>query len=136
MNKYLLSLVVSVSLFRFIAAEDVAIPEIQEVKYSLEDLVTHKEERKTEIDKICELVETTVKIQMAEVNKLISDFKYLWLTIKQQASDKKVAINKIMKSLSGLDFRIKELYPDQLKDIETIENLSKEQNGDELHSTT
>lgn len=121
MNRRVLPIALSLSLASLPCVADVVT-----TQNLLSEFINNKESRKEELNQIVTLVDSTIQLQMKEVTKLINEIQELRATAKRVITEKHQAINKVIEGLVAVDFRIKALYPDQLKTIAEIEKFIKE----------
>jgi len=85
----------------------------------LKDIIDNKEQRKAEIDKIAEVVDAGINVQMKRVSDIAREIADLNATTKRTIGQKLEEINRILTGMDAVDFRLKTLYPDQLKIVES-----------------
>lgn len=92
----------------------------------LQELLTQKEKRKNEIETISMIVDEAIHMNMREASKIIDETKAAIEGAKHVVSERLKAIKKIVEGLGAVDFRVKELYAEKLKEIEILERFLKE----------
>jgi chromosome segregation ATPase len=92
----------------------------------LQELLANKEKRKSEIDTIALIVDEAIHMNMKEAVKIIDETKAAIDGAKHVVSERLKAIKKIIEGLGAVDFRVKELYAEKIKEIEALERFLKE----------
>jgi peptidoglycan hydrolase CwlO-like protein len=91
----------------------------------LRDIIANTENRKKELDQISTLIDSTVHFQMQEITKLINEIKRIMEKNRRMIEERYNTINTIIKGMTTVDFRVKALYPEQLKTIIEVEKFIK-----------
>jgi len=117
--------IINEEIIRNVTAENIKLVKEDSIQDSLQDFVTHKEDRKDEIDQINNMVDTTVRITMEDVSKLINEMKELKERSLQIIQSKIAEAKKRLLCINAVNFKVKNDYPQQLKELQDLEKFAE-----------